>query len=268
MDIQGKQIQSGFFNGLFNPETAKDKRVNWTLIALEAIAISAFVALVVLDHTGNFEAINVLNLTGAELGLIDTGVAIVAIGLLIGVIYRGAHFKGRFKFEFDRQVYIPQPTMSDGSCGIHALLGDVGSGIVRVKDVGGQRKAFCDYLRENPIEEDGQYHDSEIAFWIKNGFDLFKDGSPKGKERTWEDYLVYLENTKTFLLFQELIGFAIFNQKPFILFQPQPYGNNLPSINQRPVVQHVYCPDELAARDPVYIWYNGYNHFEKAALQK
>jgi hypothetical protein len=176
-------------------------------------------------------------------------------------------------------------TLGDGSCGIHALLGDLQSGYYQT-DPQKARKQLCNWLRDQhnlqklPQAIDNVLYDYFLNFEmapstfksaVRNTYDkyhrdyskLTKEEQDKRKtawvndEKVFGAYLENLEKTHVYLLQDEMIAAAMCFDKKVILYQPGWYHDRdklgMGILNEQGSTE-------------VHIWYNGYNHYQRAEI--
>ncbi len=173
------------------------------------------------------------------------------------------------------------PTVADGSCAFHALLGKEKDGVISCPDVETKRQEFCQWLRDKKQEgklpesiknvlRDYFLHWEFVPDGVKGRVDFkglpadFNRLSSKEKEdrieaftdQVFEPYLAELQKKESYLLQPELQALAESLKMNVVLHQP---GWGADRVNSREVALN---PD--AATPAVHVWYNGRNHYEKA----
>lgn len=166
-------------------------------------------------------------------------------------------------------------TVGDGSCAFHALLGTFKNGKWRCEDVKNKRQEFCTWLQnlhdqdQLPPSINTLLHDyfnhpqtapASFKNLVKNKYEEHK-GNPeafiKDKE-VFKCYLSHLVKVGTYLDQTELEAAALCFNKKVYLYQPGWF-------NDRDKVTCLERPFNEDSNGPeVCIWYNGYNHYEKA----
>lgn len=202
----------------------------------------------------------------------------------------------------DGRQLIVYYTGADGSCAIHALLGNPDAYGQYVTDASQYRQELCNWLEE---KQRNKMLPNVVFFILKDYFenfdlsasDSFKTavrsqynkykeafervapknapgvaGPPMSEEQirrreailndfindpvVFKAYLAELRNTRRYLLIEELELAAQFFKKHVILYQPYPNSTDIP-------IQEF---NASASGEPVHIWYNGGNHYERAAI--
>jgi hypothetical protein len=177
------------------------------------------------------------------------------------------------------------PTVSDGSCGLHALLGTLSEGSYRT-DAAKARTQFCDWIQKkfdtekklpeciDNVLDDYFLHfdDAPYAFReaVKTTHEThFKDYNTLSmaqqvqrktdfKKDALKDYLDNLKKTHVYLLQDEMIAAAECFNKRLVLVQPG-WGSDSKSG------QDTF---NSGATDTVHVWFNGFNHYQRAAVMK
>jgi len=178
-----------------------------------------------------------------------------------------------------------RPTVGDGSCGIHALLGELIQGAYQTH-AAEKRNTLCRWLRAkhesnslplcitNVLEDYFLNFDLAPAEFVRGAGEkrkqYYKDYSQLTKEKqddqkklfiqdkkVFEAYLTCLANTGVYLLQDEMVAAALCFDKRVIFYQPGWY-------NDREAIASQTIND--SGKDTVYVWYNGYNHYQRAEV--
>ena len=188
-------------------------------------------------------------------------------------------FKARYK------------TGDDGSCGIHALVGKPEKG--KYQSAPECRQLFCLWLGARWKED---RLPKEIEHVLDDAFDNLENASmgfgkdidvirirnelrknydkltPKQGDQRKKDFLqnpkvfnAYLNNlakTNVYLLQDELIAAAIYFEKKLVLYQPDYIWKNGERKIADKKVRSVF---NSTGKETVVVFYNGHNHYERAA---
>jgi hypothetical protein len=179
------------------------------------------------------------------------------------------------------------PTLGDGTCGLHALLGDDYNNQYAC-DAKKAREEFCQWIKSaKPLPERIQ---NVLTDYFRDNFDLapakFQELTKAKHEKFVEEYgslttnqekdarleqylqdeevlNAYLEtvrDTGQYLLQDELIAAAECFNKTLVLCQSgTPWGET------DDVAFHETFNEGVS--EPVYVWYNGVNHYERATFE-
>lgn len=192
----------------------------------------------------------------------------------------------------DGRRLLVHPTLGDGSCGLHALMGELVDGKYRC-DISKVREEFVNWLLnkyerkelpkqiKNVLEEHFRRFDVapyEFRELVKEahakyyaGFDAKAEGvyilTLKEQEQRIEafindsfiftSYLAYLGQVSTHLLQDELMVAGECFGKKILLCQPAWNGAWEVDCND---------PDAVVDENTVCIWYNGSDHYERAEI--
>jgi hypothetical protein len=177
------------------------------------------------------------------------------------------------------------PTLGDGSCGLHALRGELVKGSYKT-NASADRKEFCDRLRQlkqenklpssivNVLEDyfshfnlapNGFKTEKVLIKYAeyRNGYDALSKEQKDAKRADFvndpvifEAYLKNLQDTRVHLLQEELIAAAECFGMNLVLYQP---GWGKDSQIGRTECRHGSDEDETIA-----VWHNGFNHYQRA----
>lgn len=205
------------------------------------------------------------------------------------------------RFPFEGGTITVHPTVGDGSCGIHALVGSPDKSKVYRSNATEKRFEFCLWLRAcfeakalpNHIEdvlrdfflvpaatpkEISAKLGTELATFasLKETFASLPEEERNVKqERILHDliyppkvfdipnvftaYYDYLQKESTYLLQEELVAAAQYFDVNLIIVQPEP---GMASTELKRTYVNAQDP-----REPIYIYYNGHNHFARAFVE-
>ncbi len=196
------------------------------------------------------------------------------------------------------RLFASFPTVGDGSCGFHALLGtSTEGGPYTLADIAAKRREFSEFIRTKR-----RALPPEISNSIIDHFEYFDKAQPAFKKATearrnalfagypcitatdsplvrkekiaererlkqafldddiiFEAYLNQIADPSIWLSQPELIAVAIWQNITLRLIQPSWGGDSDPYAESDPI-------NERAGQEVRYVYYNGNNHFEKAVV--
>jgi hypothetical protein len=176
-------------------------------------------------------------------------------------------------------------TVGDGSCGLHALLGEADEDGTYATDAESARlelrawisKNFTHPRIDNVLDDYFTHFDiapdafktavEQIYTKARKRYDTLSIEDQTARKESFKKnphvrkaYLDNLQKVGTYLLQDELIAAAVCFQKKLVFHQPQ-HGKSGHAVGS-------YEIDETKdfSGPTAHIWYNGYNHYEKAAI--